>query len=254
MYLKELFNISGKVVIVTGGNKGIGQAVALGLAKAGAEIVILSRTEADETNEMIANTGGSSYHIPTDIRDEDSVEAAMSEILKRSGTIDVLFNNSGIYIDKSTIETSVKEWEAIQGTNLTGAFIVARATGRIMIERGIHGSIINNASLSGCAVNIPQWQSAYNASKAGLIHFTRSLAVEWAEHKIRVNSISPGYIETPMSAERPQELLDTWIQLIPMHRMGKPEELTGAVIYLASDASTYTSGCNILVDGAYSCL
>ena len=131
---------------------------------------------------------------------------------------------------------------------------MARAVGRIMIERGIKGSIINMASMSGTIVNIPQWQCSYNASKAGVIHLTKSLAVEWAQYGIRVNSLSPGYIATPMSIDlSPQELIDAWIPLMPLGRMGKPEELIPPVLYLASDASGYTTGSDLIVDGAYSC-
>lgn len=254
MYLDELFNISGRVAIVTGGNRGIGQVVALGLAKAGAKVVILSRSNADETIKMITDAGGFAYHISADVTKEDEVDAAMTEILNRLGSVDIVFNNAGICIHKTTIEATLADWKEVLDVNLTGAYIVSRAAGRIMIERGIHGSIINNASMSGSIVNIPQWQASYNASKAGLIHLTRSLAVEWADYKIRVNSISPGYIATPMSEDTPQELKDAWMPLIPMHRMGKPEELIGAVIYLASDASTYTSGSDMTIDGAYTCL
>lgn len=254
MYLDELFNISGRVAIVTGGNRGIGQVVALGLAKAGAKVVILSRSNADETIKMITDAGGFAYHISADVTKEDEVDAAMTEILNRLGSVDIVFNSAGICIHKTTIEATLADWKEVLDVNLTGAYIVSRAAGRIMIERGIHGSIINNASMSGSIVNIPQWQASYNASKAGLIHLTRSLAVEWADYKIRVNSISPGYIATPMSVDTPQELKDAWMPLIPMHRMGKPEELIGAVIYLASDASTYTSGSDMIIDGAYTCL
>jgi NAD(P)-dependent dehydrogenase (short-subunit alcohol dehydrogenase family) len=122
-----------------------------------------------------------------------------------------------------------------------------------MIERKIKGTIINMASMSGSIVNIPQWQASYNASKAGVIHLTRSLAVEWAPYGIRVNSLSPGYIATPMSVETPKELRDAWTPLMPLHRMGTPEELIPAVLYLASPASGYTTGSDVLVDGAYSC-
>ena len=123
-----------------------------------------------------------------------------------------------------------------------------------MIEKGIRGSIINMASMSGSIVNVPQWQCSYNASKAAVIHMTRSLAAEWAEYGIRVNSLSPGYIGTPMSVDTPQELKDAWMPLIPMHRMGNPEELIPPVLYLACDASGYTTGSDVIVDGAYSCL
>jgi NAD(P)-dependent dehydrogenase (short-subunit alcohol dehydrogenase family) len=253
-YLDELFGLTGKVALVTGGGRGIGQVVARGLAKAGAEVAILSRSGADETvKDITASAGGRSYSILGDITDESSVDRALAAILKRSGRLDIVFNNAGICIHKDTLEASIAEWRSVIDTNLTGGYIVARAAGRIMIKRGIKGSIINMASMSGSIVNIPQWQASYNASKAAVIHMTRSLAVEWAPYGIRVNSLSPGYIATPMSVDTPQELKDAWMPLIPLHRMGLPEELIGAVIYLAADSSGYTSGSDLIVDGAYVC-
>lgn len=152
---------------------------------------------------------------------------------------------------QSAFEGTIAEFREVLDVNLTGEYIVARAAGKIMVERGIQGSIINMASMSGSIVNVPQWQCSYNASKAAVIHMTRSLAVEWAEYNIRVNSISPGYIATAMSVDTPQELKDAWMPLIPMRRMGKPEELIPAVLYLASSASGYTSGSDVIVDGGY---
>lgn len=254
MYLDEIFGLKGKVAVVTGGGRGIGQVVALGLARAGAEVVILCRSGAEETVARIVGAGGKSYWISADVTKEESVDAAFEEILERSGSIDIIFNNAGICMHQSTLEATITEFREVVDVNLTGEFIVARAAGRIMIERGIHGSIINMASMSGSIVNIPQWQCSYNASKAAVIHMTRSLAAEWAENHIRVNSLSPGYIATPMSVDTPQELKDAWMPLMPMHRMGKPEELIPAVLYLACDASGYTSGSDIIVDGAYTCI
>ena len=184
MYLEELFGLKGKVAIVTGGSRGIGQVVALGLAKAGAEVVIFSRTEPKETIDDIVQGGGKAYGISVDVTDERGVEAAVQEVMKRSGSIDVVFSNAGACIHKDTLSASLAEWNEIINVNLTGVYIVARATGKVMIEKGIHGSIINMASMSGSIVNIPQWQASYNASKAGVIHLTRSLAVEWADAHI----------------------------------------------------------------------
>jgi sorbose reductase len=254
MYLEELFGLKGKVAVVTGGGRGIGQVVARGLAKAGAEVVILNRTSSDETLGLIKADGGKAYFISTDVISEESVDAAFAEILRRSGRIDVIFNNAGICMHQTTLEGTIAEFREVLDVNLTGEFIIARAAGKIMIGLSIHGSIINMASMSGSIVNVPQWQCSYNASKAAVIHMTRSLAVEWAEHRIRVNSISPGYIATPMSVDTPQELKDAWMPLIPMHRMGNPEELMPAILYLACDASGYTSGSDIIVDGAYTCM
>ena len=252
MYLEKMFGLNGKVAIVTGGGRGIGQVIAQGLAEAGAEVVILSRSGAEETVKLITEAGGKAYDLKADVTDEAQVDKALAEILERSGSIDVLFNNAGICMHPSTLEATVEEFREVVDINLTGEFIMCRAVGRIMIERGIKGSIINMASMSGTIVNIPQWQVSYNASKAGVIHMSKSLAIEWAEYGIRVNSLSPGYIATPMSVDVPKDLIDAWIPLMPMHRMGKPEELIPAVLYLASDASGYTTGSDIIVDGGYS--
>lgn len=253
-YLDELFGLKGKVAIVTGGGRGIGQVIAISLAKAGAEVVILSRTGAKETVELIKNEGGKSYHIICDVTKEDEVDSALAEIMDRSSSIDIVFNNAGVCIHKSTFDASIKEFRQVLDINLTGEYIVCRAAGKIMIDNKIKGSIINMASMSGSIVNIPQWQCSYNASKAAVIHMTRSLATEWAMDGVRVNSLSPGYIATPMSVDTPQELKDTWMPLIPMKRMGNPEELITAVLYLASNASGYTNGSDIIVDGAYTCV
>jgi len=253
-YLEELFGLKGKVAVVTGGGRGIGQVVSVGLARAGAEVVILNRTNANETVRLIQAAGGRGYFLPADVTREKEVEAALAEVLHRSGSLDVVFNNAGICMHQSSLEATVEEFRQVMDVNVTGEFIVARAAGRIMIQRGIRGSIINMASMSGSIVNVPQWQASYNASKAAVIHLTRSLAAEWAEAGIRVNSLSPGYIATPMATDTPQELRDAWDRLIPMHRMGKPEELLPAILALASAASGYTSGSDVIVDGAYSCL
>ncbi|MEF2805166.1 MAG: SDR family oxidoreductase [Massilistercora timonensis] len=253
MYLEKMFGLKGKIAIVTGGGRGIGQVIACGLAKAGAEVVIISRSGAEETVKMIEEDGGKAYDLKADVTDEAQVDHALQTILDRSGSIDILFNNAGICMHQSTLEATIEEFRQVVDVNLTGEFIMARAVGRIMIERGIKGSIINMASMSGTIVNIPQWQCSYNASKAAVIHMTKSLAVEWADYGIRVNSLSPGYIATPMAVDVPKELKDAWLPLMPLHRMGTPEELIPAILYLASDASGYTTGSDIIVDGAYSC-
>jgi len=252
-YLDELFSLKGKTALVTGGGRGIGQVVAQGLAKAGAEIVIVSRTGGEETVALIEKAGGRAYSLIADVTREEEVDEAIGKIFARSGGLDIVFNNAGVCIHKDTLEASIAEWREVVDINLTGEYIVARAAARFWIEKGIRGSIINMASMSGSIVNVPQWQASYNASKAAVIHMTRSLAVEWAPYGIRVNSLSPGYIATPMSVDTPQELKDAWMPLIPFHRMGKPEELIGAVIYLAAESSGYTSGSDLIVDGAYVC-
>ncbi len=272
-YLDQMFGLDGKVAIVTGGVQGIGQVVAVGLAQAGAEVVVISRRPSTETVKMIEEAGGKGYYLQADVTDPEAVDAALDEVVKRSGHIDVVFNNAGICVHKPALaesheewranyvgegkpfpvwpETTIEEWRRVVDVNLTGEYIVACAAARRMIRLGIKGSIINMASMSGTIANIPQWQASYNASKAAVIHMTRSLALEWAEFGIRVNSLSPGYIGTPMSSDTEPELREAWDKLYPMHRMGKPEELIPAVLYMASDAAGYTNGADTIVDGAY---
>lgn len=269
MYLEEIFGLKGKTAVITGGGRGIGQVVAVGLAKAGAEIAIVCRSGADETIQLIEEAGGKAYFVACDVTDEASVKNAVAEIIEKSGKIDILFNNAGICYHKKAIvlegedlgglndgEATVEEFRNVMDVNLTGEYIMAVAVARTMIERNIKGSIINMASMSGSIVNIPQCQASYNASKAAVIHMSKSLAIEWADYGIRVNSISPGYVGTPMS-QPPfvhQELLDAWYPMFPTHRMAKPEELIPAVLYLASPAAGYTTGSDIVVDGGYTCV
>lgn len=254
MYLDQLFGLQGKVAVVTGGSRGIGRVAALGLARAGAEVVVLSRSSAEETVSLIKEEGLNAYWISTDVTDESSVEAAFAAILTRSGSVDIVFNNAGIANHQNTANTALKDFHAIFDVNLFGEFLVARAAAKIMIQRGIRGSIINMASMSGSIVNLPQWQCSYNASKAAVIHMTKSMAVEWIPYGIRVNSISPGYIETPATVHTPLELREDWNRRIPMGRMGTPEELLPVLLYLACDASSYTTGSDSIVDGAYTCV
>jgi len=251
MYLENMFGLKGKAALVTGAGRGIGQVVALGLAQAGAKIAIFSRTGADQTVSMIKEAGGEAYSLIVDVTSEQQVDKGLAEALRLCGSIDVVFNNAGICIHEDTFTATLAQWREVIEINLTGEYIVARAAAKIMYDRGIKGSIINMASMSGSVVNVPQWQASYNASKAGVIHMSRSLAVEWAQYGIRVNSISPGYINTPMSVDTPQELRDAWMPLIPQQRMGEPEELIPAILYLASAASGYTTGSDIIVDGGY---
>ena len=252
-FLEDMFTLAGKVALVTGGSRGIGQTAAIGFAAAGAEVVLLERSDAAETVRQITDMSGKAYALTGDVTREADVDAAVSRIFERSGRLDVVFNNAGICIHQDTFTAGVEDFRRVVDTNLTGELIVARAAAKRMVAAGIRGSIINMASMSGTIVNIPQWQASYNASKAGVIHLTKSLAVEWAPYGIRVNSLSPGYISTPMSVDTPRELKDAWLPLMPFHRMGKPEELLPALLYLASSAAGYTSGSDVIVDGAYTC-
>lgn len=251
MYLDELFSLQGKVALITGAGRGIGQVVALGLSKAGATVVIFSRTGAADTVKMIRDNGGVAYDFLVDVTREQQVDEGIKEVVKQVGPVHILFNNAGVCLHKDTLDASIDEWREVIDINLTGEYIMARAVARVMIEHGVKGCIINMASMSGSVANIPQWQASYNASKAGIIHLTRSLALEWAPYGIRVNSLSPGYINTPMSADTPKALKDAWLPLIPQHRLGEPEELMPAILYLASPMAGYTTGADVIVDGGY---
>lgn len=254
-YLQEMFTLEGKVALVTGAGRGIGQVVARDLARAGADIAIFSRSGADETVKLIESEGGKAVSIIADCTKEDAVREGMKKILEVYGKLDIVVNNAGVCYHKGIFEASVEEFRECLDINLTGEYIVAREAARVMIDLGIPGSIINIASISGRIVNIPQNQAAYNASKAGVIHMTKSLAIEWIEKGIRVNSISPGYVNTPMATDPDfvePELLAAWMPMFPLHRMAEPEELCGAILWLCSQSAGYTTGADIIIDGAYS--
>lgn len=167
------------------------------------------------------------------------------------GKLDLLFNNAGIVLQKPVIDLTPDEWLNVINVNLNGVFFVAQAFGRYLITRGKQGVIVNTASMSGSIVNYPQQQASYNASKAGVIQLTKSLAVEWADKGIRVNSISPGYIFTELTSFVREDWRELWKDLTPIKRLGKPEELAGAVIYLLSDSASFATGCDLIIDGGF---
>ena len=227
-YLQDLFSLEGKVALVTGGGRGIGQVICRELARCGADIAIFSRSGAGETVKLIESEGGKALDIIADATDESSVRKGMEKIMEVYGRLDIVVNNAGVCYHKDAFEATVEEWRECLDINLTGHI-----------------------------VNVPQCQAAYNASKAGVIHMTKSLAIEWIDKNIRVNSVSPGYVATPMSVDPDfvePELMAAWQPMFPMHRMAKPEELCGAIIWLCSESAGYTTGADILIDGAYTVL
>ena len=254
---KDMFSLEGKKVIVTGGARGIGKTVAEHMAMMGADIAVvdLLTDVAEETAGQIAKTYGvKSKAYICDVTNPDQVEKTVNQITDDFGGLDVLFNNAGIVLHKPALEVTPEEWTGVFDTNVNGVFYVAAAFAKKLIALGRTGSIINNASMSGTVVNIPQAQASYNASKAAVVHLTKSLAVEWVKHGIRVNAISPGYIFTDLTAHVRSDWIEEWKGLTPYGRLGKPEELAGAVIYLASDCASFTSGCNIIIDGCFTCV
>ncbi len=243
---------------MTGGARGLGKAMAESLAQAGSHIVIidLDLAAAQLTADGLASEGVRTLALQGDVTNAGEVDQMVNEVLSRFGQIDVLFNNAGIAQWVNAEEMRLEDWNRIMSVNLDSVFIVSKAVGKVMIKQQ-RGSIINTSSMSGLVVNTPQCQAAYNVSKAGVIMLTKSLAYEWAKHNVRVNTIAPGYMETEMidqfRAEH-KEKIDLWTKLTPMNRMGRPFELGGLAVYLASDASSYVTGAVCLVDGGYSIL
>lgn len=193
--------------------------------------------------------------VKADLTQPKEVDAMIETIVKELGKIDIAFCNAGICVNVPASEMSFEQWQKVININLTGVFLTAQAAGKQMIKQGHGGSIINTASMSAHIVNVPQPQCSYNASKAGVIQLTKSLAIEWADNNIRVNSISPGYIGTELTLNSPSliPLIEKWNAMAPLHRLGKPEELQGIALYLASDVSSFTTGSDFLIDGAFTC-
>ncbi|MCD8362426.1 MAG: SDR family oxidoreductase [Lachnospiraceae bacterium] len=249
------FYMKGKNVMVTGAAGGIGSCCAIAFAQAGANVLLVDRKDAESVAEEIRGMGGQSIWYQADLTKEDQVTAVFDRAEQDFGPVHSLFNNAGVCLLENCEDMTYAQWREVMAVNMDASFLVAREAGRRMIRNGIHGTIVNTGSMSGDIVNYPQKQVGYNVSKAGVIHMTKTLACEWAEYGIRVNCISPGYIETKMApvSGTPQEFLDTVHERIPMGRHGQPDEVAGAVLYLASDASSYTNGCEILIDGGYCC-
>lgn len=251
MNIIDRFRLNGKKAYVTGSARGIGKSMAIGLMEAGADVAVIDvdLEAAKKTAEEIAMPGRDVFAIGADVSKESDVDEMMNKIIARFGTIDIAVNNAGICINKNTDVMTLAEWQKVIDINLTGLYLTAKAAGMIMIQKQ-SGSIINTGSMAGQIIPEPQYHCAYSASKAGVLHLTRSLAAEWAKYNVRVNSVSPGYTETELVKQVKQQ---SWLDRTPMHKLGRPEDLQGAVIYLASEASGYTTGIDILVDGGFCC-
>lgn len=258
MGIIEKMRLDGKKVFVTGGARGIGKSISYALAEAGADVAIvdIDLPEAKATAAKIAeDTGVKTIAVLTDITNESQVDQMISTVLAAFGRIDAAFCNAGICMNVPAEEMTLEQWKKVIDINLNGTFLTARAAGKVMIRQG-GGSIINTASMSGHIVNVPQPQCSYNASKAGVIQLTKSLAVEWALKNVRVNSISPGYIGTELTLNSPtlKPLIEKWNEMAPLKRMGRPDELQGIAVYLAGDASSFATGSDFVIDGAFTCI
>lgn len=250
--MSKIFDLAGKVALVTGASSGLGLHFARTLAASGAAVAVTARRRErlDTLVDALRAGGGKAAAVAMDVMSGDSIRAGYAEAEAALGPIDVVVNNAGISIVKSALAMPESDWDEVVNTNLRGAWLVAQTAAQRMVAAKRSGRIINIASILGLRT-IGQ-VAPYNAAKAGLLHLTRALAMEWARHGIQVNAISPGYIETEMNdafwkTPGGQRL----IERIPQRRLGKPENLDGALLLLASEAGAFMTGANIVVDGGH---
>jgi NAD(P)-dependent dehydrogenase (short-subunit alcohol dehydrogenase family) len=247
------FDLTGKTALVTGGNQGLGQAFALGLAAAGARVAIAGRRQQanEEAVASAAEAGHTLVAVTADITDNGQVDTMVAETLSAfDGRIDILVNNAGTCYHAPSFEVTDSEWSDVFDLNVRALWKTSLAVGRTMREQG-SGSIVNIGSMSGLIVNRPQWQPAYNASKAAVHHLTKSLAVEWAPYGIRVNALAPGYVKTAMAPVDDPQFRRMWIEDAPQQRAALPEEIAPSVVFLASDAASFITGSVLVADGGY---
>ncbi len=253
----DRFRLDGRVAVVTGGGQGIGRAYAHALGEAGAAVAIAD-ISLDTASAVVAELQAKNVDaiaIKVDVTKADQVQAMVDTILQKWGKLTIGINNAGIgqWIEAETMPEA--DWDRMMNINLKGVFLCAQAEARVMLAAG-YGKIINTASMSAHISNTPQNQSHYNASKAAVLHLTRSLAAEWAARGVLVNSISPGYtrtqlVEDLLQTPEGQKVLPTWMGFTPIKRMAEVTDLTGAAVYLASEASDFMTGSDIIIDGGY---
>ncbi len=256
MYL-DMFKLTDRIALVTGGGQGIGLACAEALADAGAKVIIADRDAAiaEEGRALLRARKADAELVTMDVTDSARVTEVADELVARHGRIDILVNNAGIARSETPAEKVTDEhWLNVIDVNLNGTFWCCRAFGRHMLAAK-SGAIVNIGSMSGFIVNKPQEQCYYNASKAAVHHLTKSLAAEWGARGVRVNAVAPTYIATPLNefVKSKPAMYDAWIGGTPMGRLGKVEEIASVVLFLASDAASLMTGSIVLADGGYTC-
>jgi NAD(P)-dependent dehydrogenase (short-subunit alcohol dehydrogenase family) len=252
-----LFNLSGKVGIVTGGSRGIGRTLALALADAGADVAVAAAHRmdlAEEVAEEIKKKEKTSLAVRVDVSNKREVQDMVSKVIKQFGKIDILVNNAAINIFSPAEKLSLDDWNKVLSVDLTGVFLCSQAVGKIMMEQK-RGKIINVTSVGGMTGTYRK-AIAYDSSKAGVINLTRSLAVEWGKYNINVNAIAPGLIETDLTRKRleDREFYNYFLERVPLGKIGQPEDLVGIVIFLSSEASKWLTGQTIVMDGGQTLL
>ena len=247
------FSLVGKVALVTGGASGIGESFAFALAEAGAHVAVadLNRSRAQHVANQIRNLGVDSLPLGVDVTQSQEIESMISNVLKKWGNLNIAVNNAGVALRARAEEMPVEYWDRTVDVDLKGVFFCCQAEARHMLLQG-NGSIINTASMSAKIVNRPQRHVPYNAAKAGVVQLTRTCAAEWAERGVRVNSISPGHTLSPMTSRNLTDAtVEMWLSNTPMRRLGLPSDLQGGLVFLASDASAYVTGHDLVIDGGY---
>ena len=250
-----MFNLHDRVAIITGAKQGMGRTHALALAAQGAIVVLTDRRQQDcaELAEDIQSQGGKAISLGMDVSSKAQIDAAFGEVMQRYRRLDILVNNAGIFKPKPALELTEKEWEETLTVNLKGQFLCAQRAAKEMKKKK-WGRIINVSSIASGQVGVGFPGAAhYTASKGGILGMTETLAIEWAPFGITVNAIAPGAIDTPMveSAKMPKNALNALLSHIPLHRMGKPEEVSVAVVFLASEEASYVTGSTLYVDGGW---
>ena len=253
MKVRQLFDLTGRVAIVTGGSVGLGRQMAEGLAEMGADLVLCARKRdrCEQAATKLRALGVQTLAVTCDVKDPASIQQVVDTAIKKFGRIDILINNAGTSWGAPVEEMTVEQWNKVIETNLTGTFLFSQAAGKTMIARR-RGKIINLASVAGLRGSSKLSAIGYSASKGGVISFTKDLACKWGMHNIQVNAIAPGWFPTEMSEKVIERNKESFLGSIPLGRFGGPHDLQGAAIFLASDASDFVTGHTLVVDGGQS--